>query len=72
MHTESGTCPECKSLNIEYGDIMWCDLNLNPSIEQECTCLDCGCEFKEYHNTTYTNSDVMRHGKTHKYKSNNP
>ena len=32
MHKhEFGTCPECGSLNLGYGDITWNDLTLYPS-----------------------------------------
>ena len=66
MFTESGICPECNSTDIEFGDIYWNDLNLDPSIDQECRCLNCGCEFKEHYNTKYTNMEVTWHGEKYK------
>lgn len=63
MHEhEFGTCPECGSLNLDYGDITWNDLTLYPSIKQEVTCEDCGCNFNELYNAKPDTVDIIWHG----------
>ena len=71
MFTESGICPECNSTDIEFGDINWNTDWIDPRIEQDCRCLKCDCEFKEYHDVKYSNTDVIWHGKTFKPNTQN-
>ena len=46
FHNE-GCCPICGSTDITYGDIYWNTDHIDPMLEQECTCDNCQCEYKE-------------------------
>ena len=67
MHKHKfGTCPECGCLYLDYGDITWNDMNLDPSIQQEITCEACGCKFNEIYNVKPDTVDIIWHGKAYK------
>ena len=65
MIYDFGQCPECGSENVVFGNIYWDDDTMYPRIQQECACEDCGCEYRELHDTSYAGANVDKHGNKH-------
>ena len=57
FHNE-GYCPICGSTDIIYGDIYWNTDRIDPMVEQECTCHNCLCEYKEQYNVKHCGKDI--------------
>ena len=70
MIFEFGRCPECESYNVIYGDITWNEDYVYPRIQQEAHCCDCGCEFREFYNTTPDGTETDEHGKKYEDDGN--
>jgi hypothetical protein len=51
---ESGVCPKCGSLNLDYGDTQHEDMTLG----YEFVCNDCKCEGIEWYDLKYSESIV--------------
>ena len=72
MIFEFGKCPECESYNVIYGDITWNEDYVYPRIQQEAHCCDCGCEFREFYNTTPDGTETDEHGKKYEEEDETP
>lgn len=57
---KAGVCPFCGSDEVSYLEMNWLE---DGTIEQECWCDNCNCDFSEYYKTEYIDTEIKEEGK---------